>query len=166
VLERSERQLLCACRACALLFTNSAAGGGLYRLVPERRVHLDDFRLDDLGWRSLRIPVEMAYFVRSDDRARVTAFYPSPAGATESLLALDAWSEIERDNPVLREMEPEVEGLLVNRVDGARDVWLAGLDTCFRLIAVVRTHWSGLSGGRAVWTEVRRFFDDLTPARR
>jgi hypothetical protein len=48
------------------------------------------FRLDDLAWRALRIPVEMAFFVRSGESGRVTAFYPSPAGATESLLELDA----------------------------------------------------------------------------
>ena len=43
----------------------------------------------------------------------MTAFYPSPAGATESLLPLTAWEEIVRENPALREMQPDVEALLV-----------------------------------------------------
>jgi hypothetical protein len=117
--------------------------------------------MDDLLWHALRIPVDMAFFVRGTDRDRVTAFYPSPAGATESLLELDAWSELERENPVLREMQPEVEALLVNRAGGARAAWLVGLDTCYRLVAVVRRHWSGFTGGTAVWAEIARFFDEL-----
>jgi hypothetical protein len=166
LLEREKRELLCACRPCSLLFDNVTAGAQRYRLVPERCVRLDPFRMDDPAWGSLRIPVEMAFFVRSEDGERVTAFYPSPAGATESLLELETWSDLERENPVLREMEPEVEALLVNRIGSTGAYWLVGLDACYRLVAVVRRHWSGLSGGTQVWAEVGRFFDELRPSRR
>ena len=53
-------------------------------------------------------------------RARASRFYPSPMGATESLLGLDAWERLEAANPVLGELEPDVEALLVNRARGAR----------------------------------------------
>ncbi len=157
----AKHEILCACRPCALLFDREAAGGDHYRLVSERCALLEGFRLDDLGWRSLRVPVEMAFFIRSGQTGRVTAFYPSPAGQTESLLELETWSEIERDNPVLADLRPDAEALLVNRVGGKREHFIVGVDDCYRLVALVRMHWRGLSGGAAVWTEIGRFFDAL-----
>ncbi len=46
------------------------------------------------------------------------AYYPSPMGATESLLRLEAWKELEAANPVLATLEPDVEALLVDRRSG------------------------------------------------
>ena len=48
--------------------------------------------------------------------ACVVAMYPSPAGATESELHFDAWSRMLELNPVLAGLEPDVEGLIVNRL--------------------------------------------------
>ena len=161
LIDLSTRELLCACRACSMLFDRSAAGGGHFRLVPNRRLGLVDFELPDLVWERLRIPVDMAFFFHSSKDERVMAFYPSPMGATESLLELDAWRELETANPVLREMEPDVEALLVNRARGARQHWLVPLDECYGLVAVIRTRWKGFSGGREVWQEIGRFFEEL-----
>jgi hypothetical protein len=91
LLDRRERRLLCACRACSLLFDRRAAGAGHYRLVPERRRRLEEFMLDDATWEQLRIPVELAFFFHSSAVQRMVAFYPSPMGATESRLELAAW---------------------------------------------------------------------------
>jgi hypothetical protein len=82
-------------------------------------------------------------------------------GATESLLALEAWRELERANPVLASLQPDVEALLVDRALGARRQWIVPIDECFRLVGVIRTHWTGLTGGRDVWQEIGRFFDEL-----
>jgi hypothetical protein len=161
LIDLSTRRLLCACRACSTLFDSGAAGGGHFRLVPDRRLRLDEFELSDLTWERLRIPVDMAFFFRSSLDERVMAFYPSPMGATESLLELDAWRELEGANPVLREMRPDVEALLVNRARGARRQWLVPVDVCYRLVAVIRTRWKGLSGGQEVWEEIGRFFEEL-----
>jgi hypothetical protein len=155
------RELMCSCRACKLLFDRDAAGGGHYRLVPERRLLLEDFRMDEVRWADLRIPVDMAFFFRHSGEGRVVAFYPSPAGPTESLLELDAWEELERDNPVLRSLEPDVEALLVNRARGAEREFLVPIEDPYRLVALIRTHWRGLTGGREVWEEIDAFFDDL-----
>jgi hypothetical protein len=35
------------------------------------------------------------------------------------------------------------------------------IDDCYRLVALIRTRWRGLTGGREVWEELARFFDDL-----
>jgi hypothetical protein len=161
LLDLETRELMCACRACTLLFDRSAAGGGHFRLVPDRRLRLADFELSDLTWEQLRIPVEMAFFFQSSKDNRVMAFYPSPMGPTESLLGLEAWLQIERANPILEGMEPDVEALLVNRARGAREQWLVPIDDCYALVGVIRTRWKGLSGGKEVWGEIDRFFEDL-----
>jgi len=155
------RSLLCACRACVVLLARPGAGGGHYRLVPERRVLLEGFRLDDDGWSALGLPVDLAFFFRSTPAARVVALYPSPLGATESQLALEAWERVERENPVLAELEPDVEALLVNRARGAREHYLVPIDDCYALVALLRSHWKGFAGGGEVWREIGSFFDRL-----
>ena len=162
LIDLSDRELLCACRACALLFDGRAAGGGHYKLVPERRLVLEDFELDDVRWADLRIPVEMAFLFRHTAQERVVAYYPSPAGPTESLLELTAWEEIEAANPVLATLEPDVEALLVNRSRGARQHFLVPIEDCYRLVGLIRMNWRGLSGGEEVWKEIERFFEALT----
>ena len=92
---------------------------------------------------------------------RVSAFYPSPAGPTESLLELEAWTELEADNPVLAELEPDVEALLVSRARDMREHWLVPIDDCYELVGLIRSRWRGFGGGEEVWAEIDRFFDDL-----
>jgi hypothetical protein len=152
---------MCACRKCAVLFDGGAAGGGHFRLVPDRRLKLEDFDLDDAAWADLRIPVEMAFFFDSTQAERVAAFYPSPMGATESLLELETWEGRVWANPVLAELAPDVEALLVNRARGARQHWLVPVDDCYELVGVIRTRWKGLSGGTEVWQEIESFFERL-----
>jgi len=161
VLNLETRELLCACRSCSLLFDRRAAGGGHFRLVPDRRLVLGHFELSDLTWEQLRIPVDIAFFFISSAAERVMAFYPSPMGATESRLELATWQEVERANPVLESLEPDVEALLVNRAKGARRHWLVPVEDCYRLVALIRTRWRGFTGGKEVWTGIDGFFADL-----
>ena len=42
----------------------------------------------------------------------MVAFYPSPVGATESLLPLDTWDEITARYPELASIKPDVEAIL------------------------------------------------------
>lgn len=161
LLELSSRELMCTCRPCALLFDRGGASDGRYKLVPERRLRLDDFTIGDLAWEELRIPVDMAFFFHSSARERVLAYYPGPMGPTESQLELSSWRELERANPILGELEVDVEALLVNRVRGARRQWLVPLDECYGLVGLIRTRWRGLTGGSEVWREIDRFFEEL-----
>jgi hypothetical protein len=163
LLDLNSRELMCACTACRLLFERPAAGGAgaHYRLVPDRRLRLDDFVMDDVAWARLRIPVDMAFFFHSSQADRVEAFYPGPMGATESLLELRAWDELVRDNPVLETLEPDVEALLVNRARGARLHLLVPIEDCYRLAGLIRTRWRGLSGGEEVWREIDGFFKEV-----
>ena len=157
----SSRELLCACQACRILFERPAAGGAHYRLVPNRRIALADFVMDDAAWERLRIPVDMAFFFHSSEAERVQAYYPGPMGATESLLELGAWDELVRDNPVLATLEPDVEALLVNRARGARMHFIVPIEDCYRLAGLIRTRWRGLSGGEDVWKAIDGFFKEV-----
>jgi hypothetical protein len=161
LLEVSTREMMCVCRPCSILFDREAASEGKYRLIPDRHLFLEDFEMSDAQWESLRVPVDMAFFFYSTPAERVVAFYPSPMGPTESLLKLGAWEELERSNPVLGEMERDVEALLVNRVRGAREHFLVPIDECYSLVGLIRMRWRGLSGGREVWEEIARFFEQL-----
>jgi hypothetical protein len=159
LLELSSRQLLCACDACAILFSNQS--DATYRRVPQRRKYLLDFCLTDAQWESLLIPIGMAFFFHSTAAGKVMAIYPGPAGATESLLALESWDEIVQHNPILLDMEPDVEALLVHRVGSVRAYYLVPIDTCYKLVGLLRTHWRGLSGGTEVWKAIGQFFVEL-----
>jgi hypothetical protein len=163
LIEPASRKLLCTCNACAILFS----GMGLkYKRVPRRVLALTDFQLSDAQWEGLMVPISMAFFYRSTPDDRVVAFYPSPAGATESMLPLETWNDLEDANPVLKEMEPDVEALLVNRVGHARGVataeyYVIPIDDCYKLVGIIRAHWRGLSGGSEVWQEIGQFFGGL-----
>ena len=84
----------------------------------------------------------------------MVAFYPSPMGATESLLELEAWAALEEANPVLRALEPDVEALLVNRARGAREPLARPDRRLLPLVGLIRTRWRGLTGGKEVWEEI------------
>lgn len=161
LLEVSSREIMCSCRACSILFDSKAASEGRYRIIPDRRLFLEDFEMSDAQWESLRIPVDMAFFFHSAPAERVVAFYPSPMGPTESLLKLSAWEDLERTNPVLKEMEEDVEALLVNRAKGAREHFLVPMDKCYSLVGLIRMHWRGFSGGQEVWEALEQFFEEL-----
>jgi hypothetical protein len=159
-----QRRLHCTCDACAMLFSGQA--GTKYRRVPRDIRLLADFQMSDAGWDSLLIPINLAFFFRNSIDSRVSALYPSPAGATESLLPLESWTSIVQSNPVLQQMEPDVEALLVNRVGSTRGVsaaeyYIVPIDACYKLVGLIRLHWRGLSGGTEVWREIGSFFGEL-----
>lgn len=161
LLDLRNRELACVCRPCAMLFDSGAAGGGHFKLIPERRLRLEDFVLDDVMWEDLRLPVDLAFFFRDTAAERVSAFYPSPMGPTESLLTFGAWQALEAANPVLDTLVPDVEALLVDRARGRRRQWLVPIDDCYALVGLIRTRWRGLTGGTAVWGAIAEFFDEL-----
>jgi hypothetical protein len=161
LLNVSTREIMCACRPCSILFDKEAASEGKYRLIPDRRLSIEDFEMSDVQWASLRIPVDMAFFFYSTPVERVAAFYPSPMGPTESLLELSTWEDLEEGNPVLKGMERDAEALLINRVRGAREHFLVPIDECYSLVGLIRIHWKGLGGGQEVWEEIDRFFEAL-----
>jgi hypothetical protein len=158
LLELANRKIVCACDACALRFDNVI---GRYKLIPRDTRRLSDFRITDAQWDSFSLPIQLAFLFHSTRAGRILAMYPSPAGATESSLPVANWAGLVADNPVLGEMEPDVQALLANRLKDAREYYLAPIDVCFELVGLIRLHWRGFSGGDKVWEEMEKFFRRL-----
>lgn len=159
LLDPKKRQIICACDGCVVLFCGQA--GAHFLRIPRRIRMLVDFQMTDMQWESLMIPISLAFFYRDSGADRMVAMYPSPAGATESLLSLESWEEIAAENKALQTMEPDVEALLVNRIGTASEYFIIPIDECFRLVGLIRMHWKGLSGGAEVWKEINGFFASL-----
>jgi hypothetical protein len=155
----ADRQIACACGACALLF--SASGAKRYSLIPRDGEYWPRFKMNDADWLALNIPINLAFITRSSVANEVLAFYPSPAGATESHLPPEAWNQLLADNPRLAELKPDVEALLIYRVGDVRKYFRAPIDECYKLVGLIRSTWRGLSGGVEVWRAIAEYFRDL-----
>ena len=155
------RALMCTCRPCYLLFTKDGAAGGKYVSVPDRYLYDPGFSVSNAQWEQLQIPVKMAFFFVNSELDKTVAFYPSPAGATESLLPLDTWADVMAANPRLSELTPDVEALIVYRRDDRYECWLVPIDACYELVAHVRLKWKGFDGGQEAWESIDGFFANL-----
>jgi uncharacterized protein DUF5947 len=153
------RQIACACDACALLFETGAASQ--YRRIPRDAFYLADFAMEDLQWEALSIPINLAFLFFNSATERMVAMYPSPGGPTESLLFLESWQQIAQQHRRLKQMQPDVEAFLVNRVSTPHQYYVAPIDRCFELTGTVRKNWRGFSGSEEVWKMVEEFFAGL-----
>jgi Family of unknown function (DUF5947) len=168
--------LMCACRACYLLFTHSGAaerwqagqarqhGRGRYRSIPDRYRSDPSRPLSVADWDTLEIPVGLAFFLRSSKDGGVTGFYPSPAGATECRLDLQAWDRIAAAHPLLGAAEPDVEAILISRetpgADGV-ECFLVPIDACYELAGRMRLHWRGFDGGAEARQSIASFLETV-----
>ncbi len=161
VVDTADRRLLCTCTPCSMLFTGSTRGR--LRAVPKRYAAIPSPLFSDAQWDALGIPIGLAFFFENSKTERVIAFYPGPAGATESELPLDAWSELREREPVIASMLPDVEAVLVYRLNGRLGrSFLVPIDICYELVGLVRSKWTGISGGDEVHEELERFFTRIS----
>lgn len=164
LVDLEQRGLLCACRGCYLLFTPDGSGGHRYRSVPDRYLSFPDFDLSPGQWDSLQIPVSVAFFFVNSTLDRVAAFYPSPAGATESLLSLETWGDVVAANPELAGLLPDVEAFLVRSDrgrEGAAECFLVPIDACYELVGELRRLWRGFDGGQEAHDALEAFFERI-----
>lgn len=162
VVDLEARTLMCSCRGCYLLFSSKGAGGGHFKAVGDRSLSFPDIDLSPAQWDALQIPVSVAFFFVNSTIDRMCAFYPSPAGATESLLSLDTWAEVASANPALATLEPDVEAFLVRTdpkgLGGAPECYLVPIDWCYELVGTLRQLWRGFDGGQDVRRALDTFF--------
>ena len=157
------RSLMCVCRPCYLLFTHEGAARGKYKAVPERYLYAPGLILTDAQWNRLQIPVGIAFFFFNTSLGRMVVFYPSPVGATESLLSLETWDELAGTNPLLATLSADVEALLVRNVQrrGGFECYIVPIDACYELVGRIRRRWKGFDGGEEAWKEIDAFFADV-----
>jgi len=158
LLDIGRRRLLCACRPCYLLFTQDGAGGTRFRAVPDHWTAVPELAANSESWGALAIPIGLAFIFVNSSTGRPTAFYPSPAGATESELPLEAWSELAAAAPALQAMAPDVEALLVRRTATTTDALIVPIDACYELVGRIRQRWRGIHGGDELWLDIDEFF--------
>jgi hypothetical protein len=137
------------------------SGEGDYRPTGNRTVWLTDLELPDDLWAGFQIPIGLAFFMNSTVTGCVVAMYPSPAGATESELHFESWARMTALNPILGELEPDIEGLVVNRLSDPPMYAIAPIDRCYALTGAVKATWEGISGGTGVEGAVTHFFEAL-----
>ncbi|WSR04310.1 DUF5947 family protein [Streptomyces sp. NBC_01210] len=158
LVDTEKRALACACVPCSLLFERPGAAGGRFRAVPDRYLADPDHRLDDSAWEVLQIPVGVAFFFRNAALNRLVALYPSPAGATESELDPSAWQTVLGGSRLAALLEPDVEALLLRRVEGRAECYLVPIDICYELVGRMRLLWQGFDGGAEARTDLEAFF--------
>jgi len=157
VVNLDTRALLCSCRACYLLFTHEGAAGGRWRSVPDRYLSIPDFSLSAADWDALQIPVNLAFFFSNSITGETTAFYPSPAGATESLLPLGAWDELTAAYPALHDLQADVEAALI-KMGETTACYVVPIDACYELVGLLRKSWRGFDGGAEARAATAAFF--------
>ncbi len=181
VVDLESRSLMCACRPCYLVFSPQGSGGNRFRAVPDRFLSFADFTLSSAQWDAMQIPVGVAFFFMNSSLNHIAAFYPGPAGATESMLSLDSWDEVVGTNPALATLQPDVEAFLVRSADrrsvdlqdtvgsGVADgsgvdtvqaeCFLVPIDVCYELVGELRRLWKGFDGGTEAHAALDAFFD-------
>jgi hypothetical protein len=164
IVDLHSRALMCTCRACYLLFQEQSSAQR-YRAIPDRYLSFPGFSLTPAQWDDLQIPVGLAFLFTNSTVNRTVAFYPGPAGATESELPLAAWAAITAADPRLRTLVPDVEALLIRAPGGhlgrgpaGFDCHLVPVDACYELVGLLRQNWRGFDGGQDARNVLETFF--------
>lgn len=177
VVNLASRNLMCTCRPCALLFAYDEAQLR-YRTVGQDYLSFPELSLPAGLWQDLQIPVGLVFLFHNSALQRTVAFYPGPAGATESELPLEAWDTLVAAHPELGLARPDVEALLLRAgpaTDGGAeaasdggdsetdsiDCYLIPIDRCYELIGRLRQVWRGFDGGQQARAQLTQFFADI-----
>jgi hypothetical protein len=123
-------------------------------------VAVPDFASRD-RWDALGIPVSTAFFFHDSNVGGVVAFYPSPAGATESTLAEGVWESLAEGNEVAARMLSDTEAILVRDTSDGLEGYLVPVDRCYSLVGLLRTQWRGFDGGQDARDALDSFFAGL-----
>lgn len=157
LVDLSVMKFMCTCEMCMITMAES----GNYKPLPQRSLELQSFNMSDALWADFLIPVNMAFFIWSSRRCGAVAYYPAPTGATESKLKMDAWNQLVQLNPILNDLAPDLEALLINRLGEEDQYYLVPIDSCYKLIGMIRVAWKGIFGGKEVNDIINQFFSEL-----
>jgi len=159
VADLETRALLCVCARC--LADATRVSGVAEKPVPRRFHMLGPEDIPESVWASLEVPVGIAFFFHNSRLGRSVAAYPSPAGATESLLPPAAWEGLLATLPPALAPAPDVEALLVRRTHEVSESFIVPIDACYELVGRIRSHWTGFGGGPEAREAIDRFFLEL-----
>ena len=161
LIELAARRILCTCRPCHIVFEPTGAAQGRYRAIPNRYREVSEFVVDDATWDSLQLPIGLVFFFYNSTERRTVAFYPSPAGATESLLPLEEWVGIVARYPEFSSIEPDVEAILIQRNREVSRCFIVPIDAAYELVGLIRTCWKGFDGGQEAHQKIAQYFEKV-----
>jgi Family of unknown function (DUF5947) len=161
LIDLQARRIMCACRPCYLVMEPQGAAQGRYKAVPMRYVEVPELAVGAQEWEALQIPIALAFFFFNSREGKMVAFYPGPAGATESLLPLETWDEIAARAPLFATLQPDVEAILIHRRAEGTRCFIVPIDAAYELVGVIRTTWRGFAGGDDAWERIDAFFTTL-----
>ncbi|MFY9737423.1 MAG: DUF5947 family protein, partial [Candidatus Cybelea sp.] len=159
LIELAARRILCTCRPCHIVFEPAGAAQGKYRAIPNRYREVAEFVVDDATWDSLQLPIGLVFFFYNSTERRTVAFYPGPAGATESLLPLEEWVGIVARYPEFSSIEPDVEAILIQRNQKVSCCFIVPIDAAYELVGLIRTCWKGFDGGQEAHQKIAQYFE-------
>ena len=154
------RQLMCVCRGCYLLFTDTARAAALSGR-PRPLPGFPDFALDRRQWEALQIPVGLAFFFRTRRWTGRWRSIPGPPAPPNPNWTSTAWNDIAAADPRVDVLADDIEALLV-RVPDDEDAppavaFWCPIDACYEFVGRLRMLWRGFDGGQ----QVRRFIDEF-----
>ena len=161
LIELAARRILCACRPCYIVFEPAGAAQGKYRAIPTRYREIVAFGIEDAAWDALQIPIGLAFFFFNSIDNKMVGFYPSPAGATESLLPLDTWDGIVAGYPELASISPDVEAILIQRNRDVSRAFIVPIDSAYELVGLIRSSWKGFDGGEEAHRRIADYFEKV-----
>jgi hypothetical protein len=149
---------VCACEACWALYSGDAE----YRPTGCGRCGwINASTVTPRRGRAFQIPIGLAFFMRSTVTGGVVAFYPSPAGATESELSLDVLGRAGRAQPVLEHLDPMPRRSSSTAPPSPTSTRSLPIDDCYALVGLIKSRWEGISGGAAIEQAVPEFFEAI-----
>ena len=161
LIELAARRILCACRPCYIVFEPEGAAQGKYRAISTRYREITEFGIGDAAWDALQIPIGLAFFFFNSLEGKMVGFYPSPAGATESLLPLDTWGEIVAQYPEFASIKPDVEAILIQRNRDLSRAFIVPIDSAYELVGLIRASWKGFDGGEEAHRRIAAYFEKI-----
>ena len=64
-------------------------------------------------------------------------------------------------NPVLDQLDPDAEALIINRLAEPAQYVIAPIDVSYALVGLIKSRWEGISGGDALESAVPEFFEAI-----
>ena len=154
------RQLMCICRGCYLLFTDSHAQLR-YRAVPDRYLAFPDFALDRREWEALQIPVGLAFFFRNSAHGPNRRVLSRPGRRHRVRTGPRRLERDHRRRPPGRACWPTTSrrcwsGCPTDE-QAPPQCFLVPIDACYEFVGRLRMLWRGFDGGQ----EAHRFIDEF-----
>lgn len=151
-LDAKSRRMRCVCGSCG-------DANAPWKLVRRRVAALRELDGDTDAWDRLGSPVGLAFVALSGENREPFVYFPGPAGATAAAIDWLDWATLCARVPAVGGMHADIEALLVNRLDGARDHYIVSIDICYHLVGRLRQQGRGWAGD--VGREVEGFMTSL-----